>query len=91
MGCLHARSRSTGSSVDGVPRYRLDLAYPRAKIAIEYDGEEHHSSAADRRRDEERRAWLRSHGWRVLVLTKNSFSDEAERRWLGLVSDWLGR
>ena len=33
--------------VDGVPTYRLDLAYPRARIAIEYDGEAHHSAPAE--------------------------------------------
>ncbi len=32
-------------NVDGVPTYRLDLAYPRARIAIEYDGREHHTRA----------------------------------------------
>ena len=32
--------------IDGVPTYRLDLAYPRARIAIEYDGVQHHSSPA---------------------------------------------
>jgi hypothetical protein len=68
-------------NVDGVPTYRLDLAYLRARIAIEYDGEAHHSSPADRARDEQRRAWLRAHGWRVIVLTKHSFSDEAVEAW----------
>ncbi|MBO0847128.1 MAG: DUF559 domain-containing protein [Nocardioides sp.] len=70
-------------SVDGVPTYRLDLAYPHARIAIEYDGVAHHTSPADRRRDEGRRAWLRAHGWRVIVLTKDSFSDEAIAMWIG--------
>jgi len=70
-------------AVDGVPTYRLDLAYPRARIAIEYDGVAHHSSLADRRRDEERRAWLRAHGWRIIVVTKESFSDDAIGTWIG--------
>jgi hypothetical protein len=69
-------------NVDGVPTYRLDLAYPRAKIAIEYDGEDHHTSPADRVRDEQRRAWLRAHGWRVIVLTKHSFTDDAVEAWM---------
>jgi len=68
--------------VDGVPTYRLDLAYVRAKIAVEYDGEEFHSSASDRLRDEERRAWLRAHGWYVIVLTKDSFVAEAVDVWI---------
>lgn len=70
-------------NVDGVPAYRLDLAYPHARIAIEYDGEDHHTSPADRRRDEVRRAWLRAHGWRVIVVTKDSFSDDAIAAWIG--------
>jgi len=69
--------------VDGRLVYRLDLAYPHARIAIEYDGAEHHTSSADRRHDEERRAWLRAHGWRVIVLTKDSFTDEATVAWMG--------
>jgi hypothetical protein len=66
---------------DGLPVYRLDLAYEHAKIAIEYDGEEFHSSAADRERDAERRAWLRARGWYVIVLTKHSFTPEAIDLW----------
>ncbi|MGH3348018.1 MAG: DUF559 domain-containing protein [Nocardioides sp.] len=68
--------------VDGVPTYRLDLAYVRAKIAVEYDGEEFHTSPADRQRDADRRAWLRAHGWYVIVLTKDSFKPEAIDRWV---------
>lgn len=69
--------------VDGVPKYRLDLAYPHARIAIEYDGVAHHSNPGDRRCDEDRRAWLRAHGWRVIVVTKESFSVEALGTWIG--------
>lgn len=68
--------------VDGVLMYRLDLAYVRAKIAVEYDGEEFHSRASDRLRDEERRAWLRAHGWYLIVLTKDSFGPEAVDVWI---------
>lgn len=68
---------------DGVPTYRLDLAFPHARIAIEYDGAAHHSSPADRRRDERRRDWLRARGWRVIVVRKDSFSDDAIAAWIG--------
>jgi hypothetical protein len=76
-------------NIDGVPTYRLDLAYPHARIAIEYDGADHHSSPADRRRDEKRRAWLRAHGWRVIVLTKQSFTDTAIAAWIGELRSML--
>ena len=75
--------------VDGRPTYRLDLAYAHARIAIEYDGAEHHSRRADRQRDEARRAWLRAHGWRVIVVTKLSFSDEAVSVWIGELRSML--
>ena len=71
--------------IAGVPTYRLDLAYPRARVAVEYDGEEFHSSPEDRAADERRRAWLTAHGWTVIVLTKDSFTPEAVIGWIGEV------
>jgi hypothetical protein len=68
--------------VDGVQLFRLDLAYPRARVCVEYDGEEFHSSDEQKADDEERRAWLRAHGWIVIVLTKESFTDEAIWQWI---------
>lgn len=53
----------------GVVIYRLDLAYPEIKLAIEYDGAEFHTSVADRAHDERRRAHLRRLGWTIIVLT----------------------
>ena len=70
-------------NVDGVPTYRLDLAYPHARIAVEYDGEEFHSSPEARERDRIRRQWLRDHGWTVIVLDKTSFTEEAISVWIG--------
>jgi very-short-patch-repair endonuclease len=46
-------------------RYRLDLAYPELRIAVEYDGEEHRGQARARR-DLLREADLASAGWRIL-------------------------
>ncbi len=63
---------------NGCPVFRLDLAYPRARVAIEYDGEAWHSSDRDRDRDLRRRAWLEERGWTVVVLTKRSFSDDSD-------------
>jgi hypothetical protein len=69
--------------VRGIPTFRLDLAYPRHKICVEYDGQEHHSSESDRLGDQRRRAWLREHGWEVLVVTKDAFAGAALDHWLG--------
>ncbi|MCW2781195.1 MAG: hypothetical protein JWR35_1644 [Marmoricola sp.] len=68
--------------IDGIPTYRLDLAWPRSKVAVEYDGEEFHTSAAQRERDRERREWLRDHGWIVIVVDKDSFTAEAVDEWI---------
>jgi hypothetical protein len=48
----------------GVVLWRLDLAYPLEKIAIEYDGAWHWKQ---RRADERRRTALRARGWDVHV------------------------
>ncbi|HEY7045339.1 MAG TPA: DUF559 domain-containing protein [Nocardioidaceae bacterium] len=53
----------------GFVMFRLDLAYPKLKLAVEYDGRDHHTSVADRTRDDRRRAHLRRMGWTVVVLT----------------------
>jgi len=65
----------------GVVRYRLDLAFPQWRIAIEYDGEEFHGPD-QKVRDDRRRAWLRSRGWCVIVVRKEDLSAEASGRWL---------
>jgi very-short-patch-repair endonuclease len=77
--------------IGGVPTYRLDLAYPHARVAIEYEGEEFHTSDEDREADERRREWLERHGWIVIVVTKESFSDVALAEWIGQVREALAR
>ncbi len=68
-------------------RYRLDLAYPRARIAVEYDGEEFHLRTEEQRaRDEERRTALRRAGWIVIVVTRRDLTRGSERSWLGELS-----
>jgi len=43
---------------------RLDLAYPMAKLGVEYDGADHW---LQRREDDRRRTAIREQGWEVLV------------------------
>lgn len=66
--------------IDGVPTYRLDLAYRRARVCVEYDGEE--ARAGREAEDEARRDWLRCHGWIVIVLRNGDFTDARRDRWL---------
>lgn len=76
--------------VDGVPTYRLDIAYPKHKVAIEYDGAEFHDRPADRDRDQMRRTWLREHGWTVIVVNRHRLGEQAVRRWTDEAARALG-
>lgn len=66
--------------IDGVLTYRLDFAYARLKVCVEYDGHEAHAGRGAE--DEERRDWLRRHGWIVIVVRNGDFTGEALDRWL---------
>lgn len=68
--------------VDGVPTYRLDFAYRRHRVCVEYDGLEAHAGPAQRADDERRRAWLRSQGWTVVVVAIGDFTAARLDRWL---------
>ncbi len=69
---------------EGRELFRLDLAYPHARVAVEYDGQEFHTSSEEQREhDRARRQWLRDHGWTVIVVDKDSFTFEALAAWLG--------
>ena len=69
--------------------YRVDLGYPRARIAVEYDGEEFHSSPEQRERDELRRTALRAAGWVVIVVRKEDLSPERREVWLTELAEAL--
>lgn len=76
--------------IDGVPTWRLDLAYPRHRIVIEYDGEQwHHRTEEQRRHDERRRGWLRAHGWAVIVVTKLELTPTGPSPWIADVREAL--
>lgn len=69
--------------VDGEKRYRLDLAYPGRRIAVEYDGfADHRRTKEQIERDVERRQWLHDHGWTVIIIRVGDFSGYAVDRWL---------
>ena len=56
----------------GGESYRLDLAYPEVKVAIEYDGWETHSSRSSFDSDRRRDRLLQLDGWVVLRLTSTT-------------------
>lgn len=69
--------------IDGVPTFRLDLAYPRHKIVVEYDGEEFHRRTEEQKaNDAERRKWLRQHGWTVIVVDKDGLASNDPDEWI---------
>ncbi len=65
--------------------YRLDLAYPEAKVAVEYDGVAFHSAPSDVESDQRRRDLLRELGWTVVVVTRESFRSAELSRWTDVV------
>jgi hypothetical protein len=69
-------------NVDGVPTYRLDMAYPKHRVAIEFDGREFHEGEERRAADRARRRWLEEHGWTVIVVTKDDFTEERIDEWV---------
>ena len=69
------RSRASRAAV-----VLVDLGVRDLRYAAEYDGEEAHEGREAQ--DEERRDWLRRHGWTVIVVRKGDFSDARRDRWI---------
>ena len=74
--------------VEGIPTYRLDFAYRLAKVAIEYDGEDH-DDPDQRTYDEERRGWLIDHGWTIVIVRKGDFTGDRLDAWLREIKEAL--
>lgn len=74
--------------IDGLS-FRLDLAYPRARVAVEYDGDEFHRTPEQRAHDERRRNLLRSAGWVVIVVRKEDLSLARREEWLRALAEVL--
>jgi len=66
----------------GRRRYRLDMAYPKHRLAVEYDGRGFHTTPEQREHDRERRTWLEQQGWTVIVVTRDDFTPEAVDLWV---------
>lgn len=69
--------------------FRIDFAYPGARIAVEYDGEQHHSDGAAIIDDDRRREQLRQAGWKFIVVRRGDFSGEALDEWLRTLRGYL--
>ena len=67
----------------GVRIYRLDLAYPRHRVAVEYDGRDWHENTAEQiDADLRRRAWLAARGWTIIVVRRGDFQPGRRGEWL---------
>jgi very-short-patch-repair endonuclease len=60
-------------------KYRIDLALPSLKIAIEADGKAYHSTPAQKAHDRRKNAYLRENGWRVLRFSGRQINRELGR------------
>jgi hypothetical protein len=74
----------------GVPLFRLDLAWPRCRVAVEYDGADWHETAEQRSADRRRRSWLRQHGWTVIVMRRGQLAAGSRQGWLAELRTGLG-
>lgn len=76
--------------LEGWGLVRLDFAYPRLKVCVEYDGEDFHDEVA-RAHDEARRWHLRQQGWIVIVVRKEDLKAAALDAWLAELRSELER
>ncbi|GAA4110259.1 DUF559 domain-containing protein [Knoellia locipacati] len=63
--------------VDGIERFRLDLAWVELKVALEYDGR-WHDEPEQRAKDEARRAEMRANGWIIIVIRAPDLYDHPD-------------
>ena len=56
-------------------KFYLDMAYPEAKVAVEYDGAYHVGKVTQMRRDQARRRWIEDCGWRVITVTSDDLAN----------------
>jgi len=55
--------------------YYLDMAYPQAKLAVEYDGAGHVNNRTQMQRDRTRRREIEDAGWRIITATNADAPD----------------
>lgn len=59
-------------------RYRIDIAIPKYRIAIECDGKEWHSSIKQKEHDRKKDRFLRKHGWTVIRFSGKRINQRLE-------------
>lgn len=59
--------------------YRIDLALPAYRVAIECDGKAYHSTPQQKAHDRRKNAYLRRHGWKVLRFSGSAINGNLGR------------
>ncbi|MDW7618029.1 DUF559 domain-containing protein [Peribacillus simplex] len=62
-----------------IRRYRIDVALPEYRLAIECDGKDFHSSKKAKAHDRKRDAYLRSIGWKTLRFSGSTINREMSK------------
>ena len=70
---------------------RVDLAWPAARLVVEYDGDQHRTEQRQWREDRSRDAGLRADGWEVLRVTADVFRPAEWELFVRRVRARLGR
>ena len=61
---------------DGTAKVRIDLSYPKVKLAVEYDGRHHVEKVAQWDSDLDRREGMDEGRWRIVVVTSRGIYHE---------------
>lgn len=62
-----------------IRRYRIDVALPEYRLAIECDGKDFHSSKKAKAHDRKRDAYLRSIGWKTLRFSGSTINRDMSK------------
>lgn len=65
---------------NGNDRHTVDMAYPKSRIAIEYDGDHHRRFRSQYVRDQRKRRDLRAMGWNVIEVFADDLNNDTARR-----------
>lgn len=76
---LHSAGITGWHANYGCGPYRLDIAFPRQRVAIEIDGWAFHSDQQTFQQDRTRQNWLMLRGWQVLRFTWLDVTGHPER------------
>ncbi|MBT1167230.1 hypothetical protein [Bifidobacterium simiarum] len=77
--CPETNYAVSGMTFQSGVEMTVDMAWPQARVAVEYDGDHHRTDKRQWRRDQKKREQLRLHGWIILVVTADALQDDESR------------